>query len=279
MKHLPKLASLIATWILIPYKDSQMQCILIYYNHLWQLDNEYITAITAGHSLSEIILNFTKLLTFVNFGLENKENNNKENLSKSFYALCYMASIILLINFLMMIFLKKQKDLKMALRKDCPSDELFDEEMNNDEICLSLYSDPYKYSPTGSGPVWNSIKLTEYEKIKFILKKLPAVNLLIFTYCISTHAIYPGVILVKQVFSENLSFSIFIILMIFNLSDMISREMTRIFYFETVRNILIVVIIRISFLIYFQLYVFICLSQKFLNFSVIFGFIHYLSSC
>jgi equilibrative nucleoside transporter 1/2/3 len=254
MEHLPKLASFIVTCILTALQGfSNAMLFNLFYSLMMHLDNEYITAITAGHSLSGIILNLTRLSTFFIFGVEKNENNIKENLSKSFYAFYYMASIILLINFLMMIFLKKQKDFKMALRKASPSDELFDEEVNNDERCLSLCSDPYKYSPTGSGLVGNPIKLTEYEKIKFILKKLPAVNLIIFTHCIITHAIYPGVIIIKQVFSENLSFSILIILIIFNLSDMIGREMTRIFYFETFRNIFIVVIIRISFLILFPI--------------------------
>jgi solute carrier family 29 (equilibrative nucleoside transporter), member 1/2/3 len=262
IKILPTLSSFIITCIFTALQGfSNAMLFNLFYSLIMHLDNEYITATIAGHSLSGIIMNLTRLSTFFIYGLEKKENNNSENLDKSFFAFYYTASLILLINFIMMIFLRKQKDFKLALRKASPSDELFDEEINNDERCLSLCSDPYKNSPIGNSiAIPNPFKLTEYEKVEIICKKLTSIIIIMFVHTIITFSIYPGVLLVHQIYSENKGYSIILSLIIFNLSDMISREMTRFFYFESVRSIIIVVLLRLLLFILFPI-VCIYLSQ------------------
>lgn len=255
IQHLPITASFIMTCLLTALQGfSNAMLFNLFYSLIMHLDNEYITATIAGHSLSGIIMNLTRLSCFFFYGLDKEENNNKENLGKSFFTFYYIASLILIINFFMMIFMRKQKDFKMALRKVCPSDELFDEEVNNDERCLSLCSDPYKDFPIGTNiATTNSFKLTEYEKFKVIWKNLSAIHIIIFIHAFITFSIYPGVLIIHQVYSENKGISIIVILIIFNLSDMISREITRFFYFETIKSIFIIVVLRIFFLIFFPI--------------------------
>jgi hypothetical protein len=256
MQYTSSLVSFIVTCLLTALQGfANAMLFNLFYTLIMHLDDVYITATIAGHSLSGIIMNLTRLATFFIFGLQKKENINKKNIDLSFSTFYYLAALVIMINFLMMIFLKRQKDFKIALRKACPSDELFDDEINNDERCLSLCSDPPKIPYQDGENIEdennpNNSKSSEFQKYKFILKTIPGVHLILFAHTVITLAIYPPVLIAKQIYSDNMSESIIIILIIFNLSDMISREMTR-FIVLNFRGIYIIVIFRIIFLILF----------------------------
>jgi len=255
MQYTSELFSFIVTCILTALQGfANAMLFNLFYSLIMHLDDAYITATIAGHSLSGIIMNLTRLATFFLFGLQNKDNINKTNIDLSFSTFYYLAGMIIIINFLMMIFLKRQKDFKVALRKASPSEELFDDEINNDERCLSLSSDPKIIFEDGNyieeEKNQNPSKLSEYEKYKYILKIIPGIHLLIFFHALITFSLYPPVLIAKQIYSENMSESIIIILIIFNLSDMISREMTRLIVLNF-KSIYIIILLRLIFLFFF----------------------------
>lgn len=270
MVNFSKISSFIITCVLTALQGfTNAMLFNLFYSLMMHLDGVYITATIAGHSLSGILMNLTRLSTLFIFNLEGKRANiNKSNLDNSFFTFYYMAGGVIMANFFMMIFMRRQKDFKMALRKACPSDELFDEEVNNDERCLSLCSDPYKESieEVGVAPFSNQFKLSEYEKLKIICNKLPGLNFFIFVHSVITFCLYPGVLIAKNIFSENAGFSIVIVLIIFNSSDMLSREATRFFYIENSRTIFIVISVRLSFVLLFPVVYIYLAGTNFANF-------------
>ena len=271
MVNFSKISSFIITCVLTALQGfTNAMLFNLFYSLMMHLDSVYITATIAGHSLSGILMNITRLSTLFIFKLDAKKADIfKSSLDDSFFTFYYMAGGVIMANFFMMIFMRRQKDFKMALRKACPSDELFDEEVNNDERCLSLCSDPYKSSieEGGVAPFSNQFKLSEYGKLKIICKKLPGLNFFIFIHCIITFCLYPGVLIAKHIYSEDVGFSIVIVLIIFNSSDMISREATRFFYFENSKTIFTVILVRIIFVVLFPI---VCIYLADTSFAYVF---------
>jgi hypothetical protein len=221
------------------------------YSFLSYLENIYITSVVTGHGLSGIILNCARLITYFMLGLEKESKVDKDKLLQSFYIFYYCAAFLIFINLFIWIKLKDQIDIRRALRKVHPTLIMFDEEVDYEERCLSITS--LKDEEITSINIKNTIEHSEYKKVKEVLQSEPGINLMVMLHGLITFCIYPGILLKYNLFAENKSMGILLVLFIFNIFDIIGRQFPKCFTFSKFRYLFAVICLRLYFIFIFLL--------------------------
>jgi hypothetical protein len=247
------------------------------YSFLVYVDRIYISAAIGGHAFSGVIMNVARLVTCYMYDLDSLNNDNndgnekRESLDKSFFLFYYLAAFFIMLDILAMVFLKRQKDVKIAFSKVYPSSGLFDDEVNYEERCFSVSNN----SDVDNDNNFNGVEklnlipdesafimeenltnkpLTDLQKLKIILKSLKG-TFFISTYnAFITFSLYPA-LFIKLKINPNTSINIIAILLIFNISDAFSRVFTKLFYFRSLRTISVCILMRSVFLLIFPLIV------------------------
>jgi hypothetical protein len=219
------------------------------YSFLSYLENIYITSVVTGHGLSGIILNLARFVSDLMLGLLKETKVDKSRLLVSFFCFYYCAAFLIFINLYIWIKLKDQIDIRKALRKVHPTLVMFDEEVDLEERCLSITS--LKDEEFTSINIKNTIEYSEYKKVKDVLLSEPGINIMIMLHGLITFCIYPGILIKFNLFVENKSLSILIVLFIFNIFDIFGRQFPKCFTFRKFRYLFIVICLRVYFIFIF----------------------------
>lgn len=252
LRGLSYFSSFVATCVIVVIQGSASAILFTcLYSFLSYLEKVYITSVVTGHGMSGILMNLSSLITALYYDSKpNSQNMTEDNLLQSLFIFYYIGAGIIFINILIWVYLKNQIDIKRALKIIHPSDVMFDEEVNHEERCLSLYS---LKSYTDNNTSLNKFQsdYSEFKKVKEVLNQHFRVNLALFIHGIVTFAIYPGIIIKNKTFFENSHISILFNLILFNVFDILGRKLPILFSFSKINNIFCLVIFRIYFIIYF----------------------------
>ncbi len=254
LRSLSYFSSFVATCVIVVIQGSSSAILFTcLYSFLAYLEKVYITSVVTGHGMSGILMNLSSLITTLYYDSKpNSENMTEDNLLQSLFIFYYIGAGIIFINILIWIYLKNQIDIKRALKIIHPSDVMFDEEVNHEERCLSLYS---LKSYTDNNTSLNKFQsdYSEFKKVKEVLNHHFRVNLTLFIHGLVSFAIYPGIIIKNKTFFENGNISILFNLILFNVFDILGRKLPILFSFSKINNIICLVIFRIYFVFYFTM--------------------------
>lgn len=249
-------SSFIVTCVLMLFFGSVSGGLIIcLYSFLIYLDKVFIASVVTGHGLSGILTTFFRFLTFYIYGVYNQDDISKNDLVSSFFIFNYFSAFLMLINIFIWFNFIKHLDIRKALRKIQPTLVLFDEDVNFEERCLSLYSFKSETDNTYEGEDLSinkpSSNTSEFYKIKRVLRKQFGINFTIFLHGLITFSIYPGVVLKNHIFTINNSMSMIYILAIFTIFDVIGRILPKLCHFISFSPVYFIIFFRFFFIFLF----------------------------